>query len=280
MVDFQIARAEFKEQTSALLGVIDIIDAVAQRPSESPTHSPLPAVPRGGQNTISSASIVLLAAHFEEYIRQQVQEYSQAIINHISNLEEDARVKFLRVYWRGGVSRLNRLDPGDLDWASDARSSLHSLTKFPIDDDSDHIDTRLVTEHENNMRWETITELTGRVGIKTLSDRIFGHSPLRDHCDVQKRSDMASSMRKELNSFYKLRNTIVHSISQSTGIGRSIVDKWCIFLELFAEAFSIALEQALNEFNTDIEFKLQKNHEDQPEVQAIAEAEPAQPDPV
>jgi hypothetical protein len=255
MADFEIARAEFAEQVAALLGVVDIIDAVARRPVEEVLDPPLPEVPRTGQNTISAAAIVMLAARFEEYIRQQVQEYCQGMIAEIEHLEPQVKTKLLKVYWRGGVSRLNRIDPNDGTWASDARASLQALIRFPVDYDFGGFDSRLVTEHDNNMRWDTVLELSGRVGIKKLADRLFKHSNLRDACGVQKSAHMTDSLRQKLNDFYQLRNTIVHSISQASGIGRSIVEEWCAFFGHVSDAVSVAFGVAFHEFAEELKVK-------------------------
>lgn len=247
--DFDLARAEFDNQTSVLVTLLAIIDATAQGTGAEQ----VPAVPPGGQNTMAAAAIVLLAAHFEEYIRQQIQEYAGHMILEYQHLTDVERERFMDSYWRGGTGKLGRIRPkGDPLWMTSAERHLRSLLAFPIDGQLTDFSAVLLSEHENNMRWDTITELTGRIGVRKLSDSMFACENLRNNLSAGKRDDFSEVIQRRLNEFYQMRNGIVHSISQAAGIGSSVFQQWVEFLKLVAIAFSQSLVAAFSQFADDV----------------------------
>lgn len=241
MPDFELARVEFVAQANSLRNLIGLVHAAAAV-QVAPEYSALnlPAVSSGEQNTMAAASIVLLAAHFEEYVRQQVQEYGRFIMERYDSVGDADREHFVDNYWRGGMGRLGRIRPkGDPLWFSLAENELRSLLAFPIGGDASAFAAKLISEHENNMRWETIIDLAGRVRVKKLGEKMYDGA-LKEALGSANVGDFPALLKNRLNDFYNLRNSIVHSISQSSGIGISIFSEWATFLEQFALDFERA----------------------------------------
>ncbi|MGN6384026.1 MAG: HEPN domain-containing protein [Dyella sp.] len=246
MPDFELARVEFVAQANSLkdlIGLVDAATAAEMRPEYALLN--LPTISSGGKNTMAAASIVLLAAHFEEYIRQQVQEYGRFIMGGYDSMSDADREHFVDNYWRGGMGQLGRIRPkGDPLWFSLAENELKSLLAFPIGGDVSAFVSKLISEHENNMRWETIVDLAGRVRVKKLGEKMYNDGALKDALGSSGVGDFPSLIKNRLNDFYNLRNGIVHSISQSSGVGFSIFSEWAAFLEQFALDFERALVRA------------------------------------
>lgn len=174
MPDFRSAAAEFDRQADILELLLAAIDACARNVADVPTivgGVTIPTIPRGGQNTMAAAAVVLLASHFEEYVRQQVEEYAKAIVDEYTHIEDALRKKLIDAYWRCGSNRLSRIRPGhDSDWAVGANGTLKGLIDYPVNGITNQFIARMISEHENNIRWDTISELLGRVGIRKLSN--------------------------------------------------------------------------------------------------------------
>jgi hypothetical protein len=256
MPDFEVADAEFDRQATILETLVATID-ISARQDGITRHvfggEELPIIPSGGQNTMAAAAVVLLAAHFEEYVRQQVEEYATAMIAEHAHLTDDFRDRLTDVYWRAGSSRLNRIRPrGNPLWASSAGSLLRALLGYPVEENIGEFIADVISEHENNMRWETITELTGRIGVKKLSDLMFKSSGLKNEIGNLRRDEFAFSLRKKLNDFYNIRNGIVHSITQNIGIGATVFRNWAEFFKVFATAFATALAESFALFTTEV----------------------------
>ena len=257
MADFDLALSDFQRQTSVLVALLNVVDATAASGgNDAGPQSHLPALPPGGQNTMAAAAIVLLAAHFEEYVRQQVQEYATHMVLEYEHLTEVEREKFTDAYWRGGTGRLSRIRPkGDPLWMGGAERNLRSLIAFPIAGNTTEFSAPLLSEHENNMRWDTIAELAGRIGLRKLGEAMFGHMDLRTNVGAGNKNDFEQALQRRLNEFYHRRNEIVHSIAQTAGIGVSVFAQWVEFISLIAAAFAGAAKDSFAKFQADIQVR-------------------------
>lgn len=246
MPDFKLADAEFDRQATILEELVKAIELIGQQDANNPVvigGQALFPPPPGGQNTMAAAAMVLLGAHFEEYMRQQVEEFAKAAIDEFDHMEPDQQEKFVDNYWKAGSSRIGRIRPkGDPAWATGAQTLLLQLLEYPVRQNISAFIANMVAEHDNNMRWDTITEITGRVGIQKLSDKLFKSAPLKAQIGNPKKDNFTPSLRMKLNEFYITRNGIVHSISQNAGIGPTIVTAWIAFFRILTTALADAIE--------------------------------------
>jgi hypothetical protein len=183
MPDFLLANAEFDRQIAILTALAQVIDVVAHQDGSQQylvAGRELPSVPAGGQNTTTAAAIVLLAAHFEEFVRQQVEAYAEGVVGCYNDLDETFQSKLIDVYWRASVGSLTRFRPlHDSGWSVGARALLQNMLSYPVGGDLSQFVSKLLTEHDNNMRMDTITDLCGRVGIRSLTDLMSRNPALR-----------------------------------------------------------------------------------------------------
>lgn len=261
MPDFDIAKAEFERQASVLRGLVRAIDAVSSLADNATADGVvLPTIPAEGQNTMAAAAIVLLAAHFEEYVRQQIEEYAKAIVAEYDHLQAEFRIKFLDSYWRAGAGRIGRIRPsaGDAQWNARAEGLLSSMISYPVRGDIALFSANFISEHETNMRWDMILDLSARVGVKKLSELLYKNAALKKKLGASRKDTMSADLRARMNNFYSLRNEIVHSIAQSSGVGFTIFDEWVEFFLAFSNAFAEALVLSNNEFVSKVEIEKQK----------------------
>lgn len=256
MPDFTVANADFQRQCAILENLFEIIEVTSKQDGTTRyavESNLLPLVEAGGQNTMAACGIVLIAAHFEECIRQQVEEYAKALVTNYNDIEDGLQIKIIDAYWKSGLSKLSRLRPkDDPAWASLASTSLKSFIKYPVAGDVNHLVASWLCDHENNMRFDTVQLLTGRVGIKDLSGKLFKHSELKAISGTVKSADFSVSVRVKLKEFYDLRNGLVHSISQNSGVGRTIFAQWADFLLAFSDAFASAMAASFVEYESDV----------------------------
>ena len=257
MPDFVLANIEFKRQATILDSLIETIDVSASQDGVTPYEiagNTLPIVPTGGQNTMAAAAVVLLAAHFEEYVRQQIEEYAKAVVIEYEHLDEGFRDKLIDNYWRSGTAKLTAIRPkGSLTWASEAGTLLRGMVEYPVSGNTQEFRPDYLCIHENNMRWATIVELSARVGVRSLGELMNKTRKLKDILGAARNGQFKSAIERKMNSFYEMRNGIVHSISQNSGIGASIFKEWSGFFRVFAEAFSDSLDASFAEFSKSIE---------------------------
>jgi hypothetical protein len=202
---------------------------------------------------MAAAAVVLLASHFEEYIRQQVEEYAKAVIDAYAHIEDDLKSKLIDAYWRCGSNKLARIRPRhDSDWIVGASGTLKSLIDYPVNGVATQFVARMISEHENNMRWDAITELFGRVGVKNLSGQLQHSRALRIVLDHPSSRTFGDILKIKLNDFYVVRNGIVHDISQNSGIGATIVQTWTLFFRNFNDAVATACENSYSNFDRAI----------------------------
>ncbi len=256
MPDFELAASEFVRQASILEDLVRTVDVSAAQDGVTPIivgTLTLPVLPTGGQNTMAAAAIVLLAAHFEEFVRQQIEEYARAMFVDFAYLSPEMVEKVADHYWKAGSSRLNRIRPrGSPGWAGRAEPILRSLIDYPVGSTVSSFQPGMLSEHDNNMRWDTICEISGRVGVKKLESLIFKDAPFKALMGSPRADRRSAEVKTKLNEFYELRNGIVHSISQHAGIGASTVFRWIAFFKIFAPAFVIALDDAFSKFSAEI----------------------------
>ena len=256
MPDFELAASEFVRQATILEALVKAVDVAASQDGADPVmvgDLALPIIPNGGQNTMAAAAIVLLAAHFEEFVRQQIEEYAGAFINDFDHLKPELVEKIADQYWKAGISKLGRIKPkGSPGWAGRAEPVLRGLIDYPVIGTVGAFQPSLLSEHDNNMRWDTVCDLTGRVGVKSLEALLFKNAPLKSSLGSPKADKRTIQIRNKINEFYELRNSIVHSISQNAGIGAATFSQWAIFFGLFTTAFSGALSEAFTKLSDEI----------------------------
>jgi hypothetical protein len=254
--DFRVADAEFDSQAAILEALLLTVSVCSGQDPRNPTliqGNAIPILPPGGQNTMASSAIVLLASHFEEYVRQQIEEYARSVVQEYNYLKDEFKESLVSAYWRSGCAKLDRMRPkGDPLWVQNVEPMLRGLLVYPVGEDVNGFLASFVSSHENNMRWEVILELAARVGVKKLSDRLFRSAQLKTALGSPRKEDFSAAMRLRLNEFYSLRNAIVHSISQNVGVGPSVLHQWTAFLRTLTTAMAVGMEASFAEFDVKI----------------------------
>lgn len=210
-------------------------------------------MPKRSTTTSRNAGIVLLAAHFEEYIRQQIEEYAKGVVISYNNLEINFREKLVDSYWRSAASKLSRIRPkGSSNWANVAQQTLNNLLAYPVNGNTSQFDYKLISEHENNMRYETILELCKKLSISDVHTGMCRHTDFDNSIGNPHRDFRAREITRILNDFYELRNGIIHSIAQNVGVGQPTFQRWTEFFRLFATAFAQHLTRSFAAFEASI----------------------------
>jgi hypothetical protein len=248
MTDFSVAEGEFLSQIETLRMLLDTVEIASRHDLDAPVmigSDQLPIPGGSAKNTMAASAIVMLAAYFEECVRQHTEECANHIIQSSDHFDEDFSEHLMDCYWRASSARLGRIRPkGDPHWITTADPILRNLISYPISQDVGSFNAK------------TLSDLTGRVGVKRLSDRLYEDIDLREHAQISRRDETKRELQKQINAFYILRNSIVHDISQNAGIGRSIVEEWMKFFSLFIKALTTALSASMVDFDGEIARRL------------------------
>ena len=136
---------------------------------------------------------------------------------------------------------------------ADAEALLRGLVEYPVIGNVLEFRSEYICTHDNNMRWDTVRELAGRVGVKSLGDLMFKSRQLKDVLDNPRKDRFTPTIQRKMNSFYELRNGIVHSISHNSGVGATIFEAWSRFFRIFTTAFASSLNASFKLFELGIE---------------------------
>jgi hypothetical protein len=174
-------------------------------------------------------------------------------VDEYNHIEDTLKKKIIEAYWRCGSNKLGRIRPGhDSAWAVGANGTLKGLIDYPVNGLTNRFVARMISEHENNMRWDTIAELLGRVGIRQLSHLLQRSKALKSVLDDPPPGQFDDVIKLKLNQFYVLRNGIVHDIAQNSGIGANTFHMWVLFFRQFIDAIAAACESSYLKFEQSV----------------------------
>lgn len=254
-LDLQGPLEDFRKRTQQLrLAMIAIESAAAPAVALTTTRPDidLSAIGLETRNTTNAMSVVLLASSFEEFVREEVGQCADLLINKYGALTIDIQHKIRGEYWRILLERLNmsnniltRTKPKSPDTAllAKAKVLLDSGRGFVIDGDSSHLDRDNFFHSKSNFRPHIVNKIISRLGIDDIVSSAADNSKIKSHFGVTKKVDSSERLVAKLDEFYNLRNSIVHSLSGVSGIGVDSVLEYISLMEMTAESITSVLSR-------------------------------------
>lgn len=194
----------------------------------------------------ANSTTLLLAATFEEFIREMAREYARAIVNNTATFDK-LPPKMASTAWKRTMDGLSRIrfdnDQNGQEMVFAAAQSKFSLIHEFCRGDLTKDIYRDLIHNENNMR---PTELNGLFKISGLSDVCKKTSNKHTVLEIFGESDSDKAHGKLLSNFedfFERRNAIAHALNpgQSSGPGQILNDIALL------ENFSVALLETLIE---------------------------------
>lgn len=222
---------------------LDALRILVQASSDSALGRPRARV--AGAN----ATVLLLAATFEEFIRQLARAYAKDVVESCGSYER-LPPKLAGIAWRRTLEAIARvrLDPQIGNFSregifADALTRFTTVYEFCKGDLSQDIYTELI-HNENNMRPQEINGLFNLSGLKNVCYAASLWPDLMDLVDESEPGKTNERVVQRIEDFFERRNQIAHSINAMRSSGPEQINEDINFLMVFGRGITAALESA------------------------------------
>ena len=164
------------------------------------------------------AATLLLAAAFEEFVREMALEHAKLIVSQAKSIEQ-VPDRLVETAWKRTLNELlYTREEGETkkarlaSIAKLARSRLDAICLFIEGDISQDIYSKL-THNENNMRPEQINNLFRIGGLSGVCKEVCKRRELQVFFGTKGQENTYSALEKTLNAFIDKRNVIAHSLN-------------------------------------------------------------------
>ena len=209
-------------------------------------NSPIGATPKT-RVAASNSSVLLLAATFEEFIREMARAYARTVVD-ITNSFNNLPNKMVQTAWRRTMMSLARF-PINANTTTaqilEARDQFTAVYNFCTGDLSQDVYKELIY-NENNMRAKEINGLFKVSGLNNMCKMISRKQPLHNIFGETSADIVHGMLVKELFNFFKRRNLIAHSLNAAQSVGPDEVLKDIDMFSAFAKALCKTLEDEVS----------------------------------
>lgn len=229
---FELIKEDFKSELDAIRLLVTTFD-VSGKP------------PRARVAAANSATL-LVAATFEEYIRQSAREYARLVVTNTSSFA-DLPKSLATTAWRRSMERLGkvRFDVEDqharntlLLTAETTFSAVHEFVRGDLTKD---IYGDLI-HNENNMRPNELNAMFKVSGLGDVCSRLSEMQAIKDHFEETEQGKTHGKLLTALEEFMERRNNIAHALNPGSSAGPDQIIKDLDMLE----ALSTSLCQTLD----------------------------------
>lgn len=193
---------------------------------------------------------LLLAATFEEFIREMGRQYAREIVERATSVDQLPR-KLAATAWKRTLESLARakLDTGGTPEsfdviARDARQSFDKVCGFVGGDKSQDIYQALI-HNESNMRPNQLNDIFSVCGLSNVCLKFSDKQQLLDFFDETEAGKVHGQFLVRLNDFMERRNSIAHSLNPGNSSGPEQLRKDIAFLKAVAMSLSETLSVSL-----------------------------------
>ncbi len=230
--EFELITEEFLAETTAIRSLVN-------------GFSDSKAVDPRARIAAANSATLLMAATFEEYIREMARQYSRYVISSVTDF--GALPKTLAATaWRRTLEVLSRIKFDDEMRSNSshpfgfAHAKFSAVYDFCKGDLTKDIYQDLI-HNENNMRPGELNSMFKVAGLNDVCQRVANKSPLMEHFGQSEAGKTHGLLLGKLEDFYERRNTIAHALNarHSSGVSQIADD-----LDLF-ECFALSLKETL-----------------------------------
>lgn len=238
---------EFLDRTQQIRAVPAMVEAVTRDSAaivSTRAAVQFPSVPRSVMNTANSMSVVFLASSFEEFVREEIREAARYLGQQYASVPADTKLTARNGYWSVFLDKVRRANtivtnkPSfaiDVAKFAEVRVLVDGAAGFVVSDDPATIDVGMFSHHANNFRPHVVDQIAARIGIKSLIRDSADYAGVKAHFGVTKKNDSYELLVAKLDTFYRLRNTIVHSTSVAQGVGIELLYEYIELFEALAD---------------------------------------------
>jgi hypothetical protein len=230
---FQLIVEEFRDDLDAIKSVV----VAFSEPDKAPK----------ARIAAANSATLLLAATFEEFIREMAREYARAVVNQVASVDK-LPPKLIATAWKRTMDSLGRvrLDAETARAGSEnvfgaAQARFSVIYEFCKGDLTQDIYRDLI-HNENNMRGPELNALFKVSGLADVCRKLADRPGILEHFGEAEATKAHAQLLDEIESFFERRNGIAHALNpgQSTGPDQILND--ITFLDLFGQALCETLD--------------------------------------
>lgn len=195
----------------------------------------------------ANAAVLLLAATFEEFVREMARAYARAVVQACASYDK-LPPKLATVAWKRTMEALARvqLNPKTTVFSrdsifADAQTRFTVTYEFCRGDLDQDIYGDLI-HNENNMRPQEINGLFGLSGLKNVCFVVAEDEALRDFLGESEQGKAHARLTEQIESFFERRNQVAHSINAMRSSGPELIVNDIELMRQFGRALSATLD--------------------------------------
>lgn len=177
---------------------------------------------------VNSATL-LLAATFEEYIRQMARCFARHVVSGAATVEK-VPPKLLTTAWKRTFEDIARAKFEEHVGSAISRPAIHTarqkiedLLDFANGDTSKDIFGQVV-QNDVNMRPGEINRLFKMSGMSNVCESICGRSEMQSHFSETDRGRTHGRLLAALEAFFERRNSVAHALNPKSSDSPTIVN--------------------------------------------------------
>ena len=231
---FSVILEDYEEELDAIRILVDA--------SADPAHGK-PRARIAGAND----AVLLLAATFEEFVRQLARAYAKNVVDTCGSFER-LPPKLTGVAWRRTLEAMarTRLDSQSTNISregmfTDLLIRFTKVYEFCKGDISQDIFDELI-HNENNMRPQEINGLFNISGLKNICMLASSHPEIMLFVNEFEPNKANTRIVERIEEFFERRNQIAHSINAMRSSGPGQINEDINLLAIFGKAIAATLE--------------------------------------
>lgn len=232
---YRIIREEFDEALNSLKQLIEIADGTSQSARV--------------RLAAANSCTLLLAATFEEFVREMAREYARFIVQRAKTIDK-VPIQLVISAWKRSIGKLARIDTeGEKNSARsimvDTKSKFTTIYEFVSGDITQDIYRELI-HNDRNMRPDQINELFKISDLRNICRKIAAESDVLRFLGEDDAESSELKFKKTMENFIDRRNGIAHALNMQHSDGASQIRRDIEFLQCVARAMEATLRRCVD----------------------------------
>ena len=229
---YEVILEEFSEELNAMRVLVDAFDN--------------PSRPRRVRLASANSTVLLLAATYEEFVRQMAAEYAKMVVTQAGRLS-DVPAVLVETAWRrtlDGAAKINLKQGADFKIDShlkEAHAKVRAVTDFVEGDIAQDIYSSL-SQNDNNMRPREMNNMFKRSGLSNVCQKISGNSELLNYFGEEDASVAHGHLVARLEGFFDLRNQVAHALNPGSTVSPDTIRGEICLLEVTGRSLEWLLD--------------------------------------
>lgn len=230
--------SEFSLNFDDFCSELDALSEVVVGPTEGlpSTLSPKARISAG------NAATLMLAAIYEEYIRQQVMSAFKEKCSRVNGHGEFPKALAGKV-WKKALDSMARTQFSRVEErAREIEENIRNVLNFTLRKDLASDVAKTVAHNVNNMRPQQMAELFKDIGISEIINKSCSEPKLKALIGAPKKAELVSIVTLRVDAFFQRRNDMAHALQagRSSGPGEILQD--IELFRLFGKGLAAALD--------------------------------------